>query len=134
MTAALLLLFLPHRSFSQEFNPLAGYNPYIPGTGGPRPRPPNEKSFKDMPDREGDTPTTEASSSQRAVLAASSNCFKTGGGLVPEYYVCGSEGDGGGPILGKRRWECKCLAGPLRSISSSIHHTAVILPPLGAMS
>lgn len=82
---AFFFLTLPSLADDSGVN---GYNPYQKGTGWNPKTPPNELSFKDMPDREGDTPSTPGSSSQRAVLAASSNCFKTGGGLVPEYYIC----------------------------------------------
>jgi len=66
-----------------------GYNAYNPKSGnthmGPKPDPHN---FDDV-----FPSTTPGSSSQRAAYAAASNCFKTGGGEVPEYYICRGNGD-----------------------------------------
>jgi len=66
-----------------------GYNPYHPASKDQDPK------FKSDPKNFDDAfpATTPGSSSQRAALAGASNCFMTGGGEVPEYYICRGHGD-----------------------------------------
>jgi hypothetical protein len=68
---------------------IKGYNAYDPRTSRAKaPKTNNPNNFDDV------FPTmTKGSSSQRAAYAAASNCFKKGGGEVPEYYICRSDGD-----------------------------------------
>jgi hypothetical protein len=66
-----------------------GYNSYNPKSGNAYTKPTHDpKNFDDV-----FPSTTPGSSSQRAAYAAASNCFKTGGGKVPEYYICRGNGD-----------------------------------------
>jgi len=75
-----------HLTRSEDF---AAYNAYNPRSGSATTPPKsNPNKFDDVfPEK------TPASSSQRAAYASASNCFKTGGGLVPEYYICRGPGD-----------------------------------------
>ena len=84
----LLLLWRVYADEGSEYRVPPGYNAYRPQNSLKLKQDPRENSFVDMPNRDGELPATPGSSSQRAVFAASSNCFKSGGGLVPEYYVC----------------------------------------------
>lgn len=64
------------------------YNPYSPVSEKATSIPADPNNFEDVfPEK------TPGSSSHRAAFAEASNCFKTGGGKIPEYYVCASDGD-----------------------------------------
>jgi len=83
----LSLLVLSFSVTLSRSDDIKGYNAFDPrySKGAPTNDPDN---FDDV------FPTpTEGSSSQRAAYAAASNCFKKGGGEVPEYYICRSDGD-----------------------------------------
>ena len=123
----LLLLWRVYADEGSEYRVPPGYNAYRPQNGLKLKQDPREKSFVDMPNRDGELPATPGSSSQRAVFAASSNCFKSGGGLVPEYYVCRNPSAGSQNIFANQERYCrsdivqKCLEDLRFNFSRNVH-------------